>query len=73
MDDFHKKLGKAIAQARKKAGFTQEALAFECDLHPTYISQMENGLKSPTVRTLNTLSYVLKLKSWELLQRADKS
>ena len=38
---------------------TQESLAFECDLHPTYISQIERGIKSPTMGTFFRISEAL--------------
>ena len=45
MSKLNRTVGKVIANLRREADSTQEALAFECDLHPTYISQIERGLK----------------------------
>ena len=41
--------GKAIRQERRKKGMTQEELAESCGLDRTYISQIERGLKNPTL------------------------
>jgi len=41
-------LGKEIAQLRKRNGLSQEELGFQAEVHRTYISQLERGLKSPT-------------------------
>ncbi len=56
MDSFESVLGRVIAERRRSAGLSQEALAFRCKLHPTYISQLERGLKSPTVRVLRAIA-----------------
>jgi transcriptional regulator with XRE-family HTH domain len=71
VDDFEKVLGKVIAEARRSAGLSQEALAFRCKLHPTYISQLERGLKSPTVRALRAIAAALGTKSSALLLKAE--
>jgi transcriptional regulator with XRE-family HTH domain len=60
-----------IAEERRSARLSQEALAFRCKLHPTYISQLERGLKSPTVRVLSTLAVALGTTGSELLRRAE--
>jgi transcriptional regulator with XRE-family HTH domain len=71
VDDFEKVLGRVIAEARKSAGLSQEALAFRCKLHPTYISQLERGLKSPTVRALRAIADALGTTGSVLLARAE--
>jgi transcriptional regulator with XRE-family HTH domain len=72
MDTFEKVLGVVIADARRSAGLSQEALAFRCKLHPTYISQLERGLKSPTVRVLRVIATALETQASELLRKAEK-
>lgn len=71
MDEFEKVLGRVIAEARRSAGMSQEALAFRCKLHPTYISQLERGLKSPTVRALRAISIALGCAASTLLLMAE--
>jgi transcriptional regulator with XRE-family HTH domain len=72
MDTFEKVLGVVIADARRSGGLSQEALAFRCKLHPTYISQLERGLKSPTVRVLRVIAEALDTQASELLRTAEK-
>jgi transcriptional regulator with XRE-family HTH domain len=67
VDHFEKVLGRVIADARRSAGLSQEALAFRCKLHPTYISQLERGLKSPTVRALRAIADALGTRPSALL------
>jgi transcriptional regulator with XRE-family HTH domain len=71
VDEFEKVLGRVIAEARRGAGISQEALAFRCKLHPTYISQLERGLKSPTVRVLQAIATALGSPASAFLLRAE--
>jgi transcriptional regulator with XRE-family HTH domain len=71
MDTFEKVLGRVIAQRRKSVGMSQEAVAFRCKLHPTYISQLERGLKSPTVRVLRLIAAALDSPASALLAEAE--
>jgi transcriptional regulator with XRE-family HTH domain len=48
--------GKALKARREKVGLTQEQLAQAAGLHWTYISQIERGVKSPTVLVLHLLA-----------------
>jgi transcriptional regulator with XRE-family HTH domain len=72
MQTLEQVLGRVIAERRLKAGLTQEALAFQCDLHPTYVSQLERGLKSPTVRVLAVLAEAMGERPSRLLALAER-
>lgn len=72
MADFAAVLGRVIAERRKSAGLTQEALAFRCKLHPTYISQLERGLKSPTIRVLRLIAEAVGTTASVLLDEAEQ-
>ena len=63
-------LGEAIRARREALHLSQEDLAFECGLHRTYISQLERGLKSPTVRVLCAIAQALNVEPDELLRSA---
>jgi transcriptional regulator with XRE-family HTH domain len=71
MDSFEAVLGRVIAERRRGAGLSQEALAFRCKLHPTYISQLERGLKSPTVRVLRAIAEAVGTTASALLREAE--
>ena len=58
---IRKKLGTNIRAAREKAGLTQETLAEKADLHPVYISQVENGYKAVSVEALWKISKALRI------------
>jgi transcriptional regulator with XRE-family HTH domain len=42
------RLGRAVKAVRKAQGLTQEELAARADLHPTYISDVERGVRNPS-------------------------
>lgn len=72
MDSFDKALGQIIAAERKRLGLTQEGLADACGIHTTYVSQLERGLKSPTVRVLRLIAEAVSLSTSDLLARAER-
>lgn len=71
MSDLNKAIGKIIADLRRKSEHTQESLAFECELHPTYISQLERGLSNPTVRVLFLIAAATGVKASTILRRVE--
>jgi len=66
--DIRQKVGQNLKKFRKEAGWSQEDLAFECDLHRTYISGVERGVRNPTVVVLNTIAHALGIPPYKLLQ-----
>jgi transcriptional regulator with XRE-family HTH domain len=42
------RLGKAVKHVRNKVGMTQEQLANKIDMHATYISDIERGVRNPS-------------------------
>ncbi|SDR35788.1 MULTISPECIES: helix-turn-helix domain-containing protein [Pelosinus] len=47
-----KRFGQVLKALRTEKGLSQEEFALNIDLHRTYISQLERGLKSPSLRTI---------------------
>ncbi len=60
-------VGQNLKRFREAAGLSQEALAFECGLHRTYVSGVERGVRNPTVVVLEKLAEPLGVPSWRLL------
>ena len=52
---------------------SQEALAGRSGLHPVYISQIERGLKSPTIGTLWMLAEALGVAPSVLVEEAESN
>jgi transcriptional regulator with XRE-family HTH domain len=65
-------LGLEIQRRRLEQGWSQEYLAEITGLHRTYISQLERGLKSPSVRVLNHITNALSLTMSDFLQSVEE-
>jgi transcriptional regulator with XRE-family HTH domain len=63
---------KVLADERRRAGMSQERLAFEADVHRTYISQLERGLKMPTLETLFAIAGALNLSPADFVRRVEE-
>lgn len=61
MSNFDKSVGKVLKKFREGKGLSQEELAWKSELHRTYISQLERGLKSVTFKTLNRICTELEV------------
>jgi len=64
--------GKEIARLRKRIGLSQEELGFRAEVHRTYISQLERGLKSPTLSMILKLSRALKASASNLVATVER-
>jgi len=71
MKQLNKKLGAIVASLRDDVHLSQEALAHEAGLHRTYISQIERGIKSPTVRVLFDLSAALRVSPSQIVKQLE--
>lgn len=58
---------RVLKRLRREEGLSQEALGAEADLHRTYISQLERGLKSPSLKTLYRISMALGIRLGEFM------
>jgi transcriptional regulator with XRE-family HTH domain len=57
--DINIGIGKIIRTLRRAAKISQEELAHRAGLHRTHVSQLERGLKSPTIATLAKVAKAL--------------
>lgn len=65
--DILRILGMKIRETRKSRHISQEKLAEQVDLHPTYISQLENGKANLTIGVLNAIADSLHTPIVDLL------
>ncbi len=66
--DVQQRVGINVRKFRKERGLSQEALAFECGLHRTYISGVERGIRNPTVVVLEKIATALQVPASRLLE-----
>lgn len=64
--------GQAVRERREELGISQEALGFRAGIHRTYVSQLERGIKSPSLKIISLLAHALNIPASELVARAEK-
>jgi transcriptional regulator with XRE-family HTH domain len=69
-DDLEHSFGQVIRVHREARRLSQEAFADLSGLHRTYISQLEHGHKSPTLRVIARLAAALEVRADELIKQA---
>ena len=65
-----RRFGDAVRQGRKRLNLSQEDFAEVCDLHRTYVGQVERGEKNISFVNVLRLARALKAKPSELLAGA---
>jgi len=60
-------LGKAVRARREKLGLTQEQLAEAADLHWTYISGIERGIRNVSILNLSHIAQALRVRIRDLV------
>ena len=61
-------VGKNVKRYREQKGISQEELAFQSELHRTYVSGVERGIRNPTVAIVGRLAEALGVKPSKLLE-----
>lgn len=60
-------MGRNVRRLREQAGLSQEQLAFEAGMKRSYLSDLERGVRNPTVRALGRLAAALGTEPASLL------
>jgi transcriptional regulator with XRE-family HTH domain len=61
-------LGRNVRLQRQARGMSQEQLALDAGMKRSYVSELERGLRNPTVRALGRLAHALNVQPAELLK-----
>ena len=67
MVNINKALGNNIRALRKKKELTQEELAYKAELDYSYINQIENGKRNPSMEAVERIAKALGTKVQNLL------
>lgn len=65
--------GLAVRNLRDAKELTQEQLAELSDMHVTYVSQIERGLKNLSLFNVHRIAHALGVSAGELLNSADQA
>lgn len=72
--DLVRLFGRNVRDLRREKGLSQEALALEAGMKRSYVSDVERGIRNPTVRALGRLAEALDVSPARLLEPPlDKS
>jgi DNA-binding XRE family transcriptional regulator len=66
MEEVYLLIGKRVKYLRRLRNLTQSELAEKADLSVNYISQIETGVASPTIKTLLVVAQALDVELKEL-------
>jgi len=70
---LQKRFGETIRRRRQALDISQEELAARSGLHRTYISQIERGLKSASLKAIVALAKALRVTADVLVREASSS
>lgn len=72
MTELNQSIAQALIKYRHMAQLSQEELADLAGIHRTYVSQIERGLKMPTLAILFKIASALKIKPSVLIQEIER-
>lgn len=70
-DSLSQSFGVTVRQRRIEAGLSQESLAERAELHPTYISMIERGIRNPTLDVVERIAAGLAVDLVVLIKEAQ--
>lgn len=65
--NIQQKLGKNLKRIRDEKKLSQEKLSFEADIHRSYVSDIERGVRNPTIQVVYQFARALNVTMGELL------
>lgn len=65
------RFGEAVRKHRIATGYSQEKIAELAQLHPTYISMVERGVRNPTLDVAARLSKALGIRLSKLIEDTE--
>ena len=72
--DLKALLGAAIKAGRSALRISQEELAYRADLHRTYVSDVERGVRNPSIASIQKLAGALQISVSVLFEQTrDRS
>lgn len=63
-----KNFGRKLSRLRKQKKLSQRKLAEKLDVHPTYISSLERGLRNPSLKVIDKIASALEISRNVLLK-----
>ena len=70
--DIQKQFGKLVRTRRRALDMSQEELGDKSDLNRGYISDIERGLRNPSLKVIDRIAKALGMELDELFALSDK-
>ena len=70
ISSISKQFGTAVRKRRMAIGMSQEKLAEQAGLHPTYISMIERGVRNGTLDVAARIAKALKVELPKLIEES---
>lgn len=70
-NEIRVRFGKTLRRLRNNQGISQEAFAAKCDLHRTYISDIERGERNVSLENIEKIATVLHMQISELFREVE--
>jgi transcriptional regulator with XRE-family HTH domain len=67
--DVRKRVGLAVQRHRHEKGLSQEELSHGAEIHQTYLSEVENGKRNPSILVLERIASALGIDIEEFFKR----
>ena len=67
--DVQRRFGLRLQALRSAKGWSQEELAYQADVHRTYLSGLERGVRNPTITVVEKIVKALGCTWSDLLDR----
>jgi DNA-binding XRE family transcriptional regulator len=64
--------GQVLRAQRERCSLSQEALALKANVDRTFVSQIERGIRQPTLTTLVKLAKALEVPPSKLISRTER-
>jgi len=71
-DQIPSTFGQVLREQRTARGISQEDLALNADVDRTFVSQMERGIRQPTITTIMKLAEALGIQASALVARMER-
>ncbi|MBX3628253.1 MAG: helix-turn-helix transcriptional regulator [Rhizobacter sp.] len=65
------RFGREVRRRREELSISQEELAHRAEVHSSYVSQLERGVKSPTLGVIVRLARALERPASDLVRAVD--
>lgn len=60
-----------VRKTRLEKGISKEELAFSCELHRTYISDIERAKRNVSIDNVEKIAHALEVAAYKLLEPLD--